>query len=333
MNKAETILRTNGWVLALACFFLPISIGLVQLFTYLAVVLWVSGCVLDRRKAFVWTPLLPWALLFVLVVAIGILTGERAERSLHKAHRLLLLLLLVAVPATLSRDPRWLKKWFLAFIVGACCLAAYDLIRIPLAWRAAVAQIASDLDPQAYREAVAFALYDQGNMRDPQFYLVALCMLLPVFFVVKDQKTRWVLLAAAVVIGLSFLLHNKRGAWLAFGCVAIAYTLCARRWKLILVLGAVALSALLVPQVRQRIANLSDEFDANHGGRLELWREAFPPFMADHPWGVGYLAVKHEDFLAYTSDVSFTVKITFTTTCSRLRRSWVGWGLRYGWPG
>jgi O-antigen ligase len=333
MNKADAIWWINGWVLTLACLCLPISIVLVQFFAYLGVLIWLACCVLDRRRAFVWTPLFTWALIFVLLVGVGILTGERAERSVHKAHRLLLLLLLVAVPATLSIRPEWIKTWFVAFVVGVSGLALYDLVRIPLEWRAAVAALPAGTEAGAYQEAVALALYDQGNMRDPQFYLVALCMLLPAWFAVKNRRVRWILLGVVVLIGVSFLLHNKRGAWLAFGIVAGGYAVGTRKWKMIIVLVAVAAAALLVPQVRQRVADLSGQFDPNHGGRWELWTKAFPPFMEEHPWGVGYLAVKHEDFLAHTSDISFTVKNHFHNNGCQIaaEMGWIGLSVWLAW--
>jgi O-antigen ligase len=98
------------------------------------------------------------------------------------------------------------------------------------------------------------------------------------------------LLAAAEILVM------KRGSWFSTGLVLIA--LGGRRllrWRRLLpVIFLLALLAVGVAPVRQRLADLRTEFTTGSGGRLAMWTEVAPVLLKAHPWGIGFRAMTSE---------------------------------------
>ena len=87
------------------------------------------------------------------------------------------------------------------------------------------------------------------------------------------------------------MLHGKRGSMLALAAVLVTMALMTRRWLLVGAMLLVGVGATVaVPQVRERIAQLPEQLNPNHGGRLTLWTRIAPPLIQEHPLGMGYKA-------------------------------------------
>ena len=338
-GKAETLREYSNYALLAAAFFIPIFIGAAEGFMYLAILLW--GILLLWKKQ----PLTIFkhpATLFIFAFAglavASIWFGEDAARSLKKSHRLLLLFAVFAVPGVLTSHHRDARRLLFAFVCGASVLAVYDIVRIPAHWLWDLNHIDQvELHGRTLEEYKWFLLYDKGNMRDPQFYMVTLLILFSFYPVYQAAHKRPMLGLMALNLA-ALLLHNKRGAWLAFLIASILCLLLSRtglgflRNKKVWAIGLVGL-VLVGAYSKNRLGDLIDEFDPNHGGRFELWSKVFIPFMEDHPIGVGYLAVKHEQLTAYTTDLSFTVKNHFHNNPLQVAAElgWAGLAIWLAW--
>jgi len=278
----------SGLLLALA-FCLPISIALAEPLAFLIIPLWIYAATRERRWSITLRcPLFGPVMLFVLMAVAASFFGVRPSVSIHKFHRLLLFLLIFVIhdvfgsmhnQSTDSGKNTGLTPFIFAFISGAVLLGAYDVIRVPL---------------QVWQGRNCF---DTGNMRDPQFYLVALSFLCA--YVLFGTYRKWPVWMAIVLTGVGLILHFKRGVWLSFllgmTCVAVFI----RKWKPVALILFCALLLLLVPQVRERLGQLHEEFQLEQGGRFALWTQVTPALLAQHPHGMGFCAMKHEDFVPY----------------------------------
>jgi O-antigen ligase len=161
--------------------------------------------------------------------------------------------------------------------------AIYDIVRVP------------------WQVAHGVSLYDTGNMRDPQMYLVSLCLLLAVLQYGAMHRRRRPLAAAIVVQGVGLILHFKRGVWISF-CLAIcAMGAWTRRWRMLAALALLIALSLFVPQVRQRIALLREVTQTSTGGRAAMWSEVAPVLLREYPQGMGWSAVTHDDLAAHAA--------------------------------
>ena len=243
---------------------------------------------------------------------------RRSERSAKKIHRLILLGGVLAIPGLLKNRPEDARRLLLAFVCGTTALAIWDVIRIPTTWIYDLQHLdpaMAKLHGHTLEEHKWFLLYDKGNMRDPQFYTFTLLVLFT-FFPVYQKLYRKPMMALIALNFTALLLHNKRGAWLALiAGVGLGVLLSrpalgflkSRKGVAMILLGVLLFGGYSA----NRWEDIRDEFDPDHGGRLELWSRVFIPFMKDHPWGVGYRALKYEDLQEYTTDLSFTVKNHF----------------------
>ena len=295
-SRVELALR---WTLLGFAFGLPITIAMGEPLAYLAVPLlgWLmirEGRRLPAVPPFVW-PLL----LFILAACATVFWSVRPAATLGKLDRFLLLGVVGAIPLAWPAGEGDATGWRLArwFMAGASLQAAWDVVGIPWAYvqagrdfaaRAAAGLVSGQAKPPT--------IFEMGNMRDPQMYLVALSLLLGWFlYRRRGASLRW-WWPALVVNAAAFILHFKRGAWLAFLASVVLMALAARRRRVLLsVLVAVA-GTLAIPQVQERLAMLKEELLVQNGGRYSLWTRVAPPMMAEHPWGMGWKAPRHEDF-------------------------------------
>ncbi len=263
---------------------LPLGITPAQTFATLAVLLWVVLAVRERDGGLRRHPLAVPVLLFSAVALFASATGLRPAHSLAKCHRLFFVWLVFAVPFAAKRAPdrtAFVDGLGLAFVGGAALLAVYDVVRIPLG---------------ALRGAW---LYGLGNMRDPQFFMAGLLLLLagrrhPL----AAARPRW-RAALAVLLAAAMVLHFKRGVWLAFMAATAFVALGQRRWRPVLVLAAAVLLLAALPPVRGRVAMMREEWTSLQGGRLDLWTKIAPRIIRDHPGGIGFAATRNEDLRAY----------------------------------
>ncbi len=298
------------WVRRLLCLhaaLLPISIAAGQVWAYLASLLFLAGA-LARPRSWPGYPLGRLVALVAAAVVLSAMLGGRPMYALAKADRLFLFAIPVAMGAMALARPADEIRPFLsrlaAFFLAGCSLKAlYDCIRIPVQhlWLRQEAI-------QPAREALAGApsfpgLFDLGNMRDPQFYAVALCLLFALWLRRADGYPRRLVLAALAINAVALLLHFKRGAWFSAGLgLFVVSVLSGRRAALFWMLLAV-LAAAQVPAVRERILLIPDEFRPGAGGRYALWTEAAPRLFEEYPWGMGWRSVRHEDLQRNSSVV------------------------------
>ena len=280
----ERIDRATRLLLLALAASLPLSIAAAQVFAYPAVALWVVRCA-RRRFAGWWRhPFARPVTMFALAAVAASAFGVRPSHALLKCHRLLLFGLIFAAAgaggADVAARRTFAARLVLAFAAGTSALAVYDLVRIPIGLQA------------------GRSLIDLGNMRDPQFFMTALLLLLPGAAALPAAVRRWrwagLLLAAGGLVW-----HFKRGAWAAFAVGATVLAAGTRRWRILLAVGAAALALLALPPTRERLSQLREEWMLASGGRATMWLRIAPGIIPDHPWGMGLGAVRNEDLVRY----------------------------------
>ncbi len=265
--------------------FLPISISVAQPFGYVAIVLW---CFLLRKGAArpFQSPFLWPVVLFVVLILFAALMGPRPEFSIPRSRRLLLLSLIFMMGLIFEHKPddprRSLLAPLLMFVVGATLLGMWDLVRVPI-------QVAQGV-----------ALYDTGNMRDPQLYLVCACIILAIW-IYRPVRVPAPLLSLIVLINvLGMILHFKRGVWISFMLTAFVVAGLTRRYRIVGAILLAIVALFLFPQTRERLHLLHEESQEGTGGRRVLWTLVAPEMIKDHPLGAGFRGLEHEDFLRYS---------------------------------
>jgi O-antigen ligase len=271
-----------------------------------------------RDKSFLQCPYFWPVVVFAVIALLSSMWGVRPEISLPKCHRLLLFLTIFMMGSAFrpDREGGW-KKARLAvvlFIVGTTLRAAYDVVRV-------VVEVGQGVK-----------LFDTGNMRDPQMYMVSLCVLLAAFIGQGPGKKQ---VPAPVALGLNaigLILHFKRGAWFSFLLSAAIMSWLARRRKIVMAVVLCAVALAFVPQVRDRLHHLKQEFSDRQGGRHVLWTKVAPAMLKQYPLGMGFKATRHEDFLPYASYVqpklnhlhNNALQITLEMGSAGLA-AWLGW--------
>ena len=278
--------RLPGWFsicLLLACFFLPITLGLTQLFTYLALVVLALSYARHRGQAAIRSSITWGAWLFAVCAILSIFTGQYFEESLSRIHRLFFLFLIPGIPYMAKQFRRELdglrlvQGMTVAYLLGVVCLACYDVIRIPV-----------------------FALqhgawFDAGNMRDPQFYVTALCLGAAGFSSLGMGLKRRGTILGGLLVAAALVLHFKRGAWFSLLSMLALWSTFRRQWKR-LVIGSLLIAVVaMLPPVQERLGNMRNEFSPQYGGRLDLWEHVAPKLIMDNPWGLGFKATQWAD--------------------------------------
>lgn len=282
------------WGLILFAFVLPLSVASETiLFCCLAV--WLCSVLRDPRVR--WKDLrsnsyLVPVIAFAVVALLTILWSVRPAETLQRVHRLLIpcvILLMGDVYRRPSSRTSGVLEPIFAFLCGCAVLGLYDLFRIP-------------------RTGLSHgALFQAGNMRDPQMYLVGLCLLLAVG--ASNIRREWIPLiwSGAALFSGGILLHFKRGVWFSIAAVFALFSLLTKAWRLSALLGAIAAVVFLIPSLRQpicqRVSDVQDLWDKDVGGRYALWMEVAPKLLPQYPLGMGYCAVVNEDFAEHTDYV------------------------------
>ncbi len=270
-------------------FWIPISIVGAQLFGYSAAVAWAALVLRRRSSAGARRSWVVPLVLFVVFSIIGALAGPDPARALRKLNRFALLAVIFAPAASLPTDDARRSDWgvrlLVAFVAGASLRAAYDVLRIGGA---------------ILRGARGIDLYDLGNMRDPQFYLSALLILLALGVARKTtcgNRLDWRRVTSFLLNAAALVLHFKRGVWLAFGIAATALCAVCRR-RILLPAAVVAAALLALPPVRSRLAAVREEWHPRASRRI-LWTQIAPALLRKYPWGVGRGVLRNEDLCRY----------------------------------
>lgn len=305
-------------------FFLPLSISVAQPFAYVAVGLWLVGLkkgrwASPRGSPFVW----PVALFFV-VVLVAALAGPRPEFTIPRSRRFLLLPMIFIMGGLFEPVVRDSRRSILApllmFVAGSSLLGLWDSVRVPL------------------EVSHGIGLYDAGNMRDPQLYLISACIILAVW-IYRPIRLPPILLTLIIAVNLvGMVLHFKRGVWISFVVTALLVTGLTRRFRILagIVIGVVILFCF--PQTRDRIDLLHEEIQEATGGRLVLWTKVAPAMLKDHPLGVGFRGFEHDDFVSYSPvylqpglnhlhNNVLQVAVDFGWLGALIWIGWMGWAL------
>ena len=310
---------------------LPVSIALSQPFAFLTapLFLWVFWHTSKERPFH--PPFTLTALTFALVVLLSIFWSIRPEQTAQKLDRLILLGVVFAIPWVVLRggtSDASTRVWRIAllFVAGASAQALMDVVSLPWAYhRALQAHEILVQTGQVSRRALAPTLYDMGNMRDPQMYMVSLSLLAGWLLYRKPgQRMGWWWLATTLNT-VAFVLHFKRGAWLAFLVSAVLLALLAKQRRIMVLVLLTVACAMALPQVRQRMGLLRDEMRIKTGGRYVLWTRIAPPMLRDYPWGMGWKAARHEDFTRYDKRIQPKLNHLHNNALQlRLELGWAG---------
>jgi O-antigen ligase len=264
-------------------FALVFSIAVAEALAYLAIALWLCSSVATRRTGLWRSPFVVPVALFAVAALLSSAFGLRPAHSLLKCHRLVLVLLIFVVedafrPERGAGRPG-VERMAGAFVLGASCLGAFDAVRVLVETRLGV------------------ALYDTGNMRDPQFYMVSLCFLSAGLAGLVAARRKLLGAGAIVLNAVGLVLHFKRGVWISFALVATGLAAALRKYRIVLALALSSLVLLAAPPVRHRMRQLGREWSEAQGGRYVLWTRVAPAVLKAHPMGVGVRALRHEDLL------------------------------------
>lgn len=284
-------LRAGEWVTPeklapVFAFSLVISISFGELFLFLSLVAWLFAERSAGLKRAARSPFFLPVLAFSCVALLSVLWSVTPARTYGRFHRLLFAGMLFVVGDVCSSE-REEAIWptLIAYCAGATTLAVYDLFRMP----AMVSRGTS--------------WPDAGNMRDPQFYMVAICLLVGMLFIRGAARWRPFMILSLLPVAAALVLHLKRGVWISLFLVLCLFAVLSRRWKVLVLMGLFAAAAFALPQVRGRVAEVRSLLDADEGGRYLLWTEVAPRLIREYPLGMGYCAPTHEDLLTYSSKV------------------------------
>jgi O-antigen ligase len=298
----------------------PISIALSEPLVYAAGPIWLYGTIRRKDAGVFRSPYFLPVALFALLAFASSLWALHPDVTLSKCHRLPLLLLVFVVGTVFGPDRAggWESagRSVILFVAGTTLRALYDVGRVSV------------------ELAYGVPLFSTGNMRDPQMYLTALCLLLALLlYPPRPGLVRSAALAlAANAVGL--VLHLKRGAWFAFGSAAAIMALAARRWKALGGIVVCAAALLLIPQIRERLVSLRDESSVRLGGRYVLWARVTPAILKDHPQGVGWAGVQYEDLQGYSRRVQLRLNHVHSNPLQvAVELGWLGLALWLWWMG
>lgn len=282
-SASNTLLRS---LLLGFAFALPISISVAQPLAYLAIPIWVAGRIRNHDRSFLRNPFFWPVVVFVGLMLLAALLGPQPAYSIPRSRRLLLAMLIFMIPTAFDlesdRPLRSLLAPLLCFVAGATCLGLWDLIRVPMELRQGI------------------ALYDTGNMRDPQLFLVSSCILLAIWIYRPIRCSVWLLGGVSLISLLGVVLHFKRGVWIAFALAICIVAGLTRRYRILAYLLIGLIFLLMFPQTRDRLSLLREEFNERTGGRKVLWTEVAPELIQQYPLGAGFRSLEHEDFASVT---------------------------------
>ena len=280
----------------------PVAISACQIFLYPVVLVFMLALFRMPRSEVPRSPMIWGLLLYMVGCIVANVVGINPVRSFEKMHRFFVFVLVFAVPwvASYRSAPgrATVRAIVLSLIAGCAVLAVVDGFRVPM------------------EMAEGVQMWDTGNMRDPQFYMVGLILLLSLRLSNQWPWSKKVFVVVLLLLAFGLLIHNKQGSWIStMASLTLLFILFGR-------LRAIAVMALCVVLVFgslegahrfgwipadmspvQRVLDLSKEDDAGRGGRKALWTKVAPQLMEDYPWGVGYSGTTFGLFRQYSVDV------------------------------
>ncbi len=314
------------WVLLAFAFSVPLSVGLSDVLIYLvALPLWVYLLIRGEPRAVLHNPQL-WPLLaFCLVAVMASALGAHPRQSLLDCQRLLMFAAILMIGETFRTGRRAsaspIVLLVVLFVAGSSLLAVRDIVKITVL------------------HAPGVPLHYRGDVRRAQFFLVAMCFLLAMTLPVRWRPRRpWLGLALAINAA-AVVLHFKRSVWLALLLSAAMMLWLSGRRKLVLALAAASvLAVVVVPAARHRLEPLWSGWSATNpespGTRWLLWTSIAPVMIRDHPYGMGYRAVRIQDIERYVPDrVEHFHHMHNNILQTALELGWAGLAVWLAWMG
>jgi len=284
--------RLEQWLRYLLVSFaatLPLA-TIAQIPGYLIVFVFGFILVRTRGRAAISMPLMSWTIgIFLVLALVASLAGVDPGYSLGKMRRFAFLLIIGAMGYAVlnGRNASFdlLRACVIAFLTGLTLHAAFDFIRFPVL------------------RSMGVKIFDTGAMTAPQFYLAGLC-LAAAMVVTKAWSVRYPPFAVALLFSMGgLLIHFKRGAWLSALLMLVLMMVCGRKWKMLILVFLIATAFAFLPVVQKRMSDLPKEFDITRGGRAHMMLEVAPALIKAHPFGMGWRAVKADDFKAVSDRV------------------------------
>ncbi len=242
-----------------------------------------------RRKQRLFFPLSAWfCLAFCIIAAVATIYGIRPSKGLPKLHKLAWFLT-IPIAASVITDYSRLRRFIIAFVTGASLLSIHVCIGNPLsAWKKL----------QSGRETdFVTSLINNSSLSDGQ--RLALAILAGILLILScrsiyREKVTWV--AVTLIITLGEIICLKRGPWIAVILCGSKLLADSIGWKRLVLYGALAFSMLLsLPPVSTRIAQIRNDIDPSHGGRMTMWTRIAPELLREHPAGVGFRSLRNKD--------------------------------------
>lgn len=282
-----------------------ISMPVARLFLSIATVGLVIDCV-RRRERFV-VPSSAWALLALICVACVVTYfGINPDKGLGKIHKLLWY---VAIPVTasLATTRERITTLFLSALYGFSIASLIVLVG-NLVSAAAIASRLSGIPGVGAHSSFANELLWLGSITKGQVMMVATSFIFALFIIgcksrvaiefgdaTKRRITLDFVALTLPIAALAEVVCLKRGSWIgllvSMGLVAFRRV---RARNVAIFVAALAAFALLVPAVRNRIANADFDSDVDGGGRLAMWTKIAPQMIAERPWGSGFRCLTTE---------------------------------------
>lgn len=288
----------------------------------------------DRRAP--WIPPAAWlAFLYVAVTVTVTLFGVNPRKGIGAFHKLLPWLQ-IPVAAMLVSSPSRLKFVLRAYTAGLVVLALHTFCAsaavviggcregLPFQVSGSLYRLLVHDDLGA--NDVMSKLIASGDMQDGQRLAIGVLAALSLLRIERIQSGRrgWVR-AALVLECIAILLTFKRGAWLFAVLMIVAAALlqssavraCGCRLKtglrqrrgLVLAILLALVAAVFVPPVSRQIRSAGADLRAwadrqtEKGGRICMWVQVTPALVRQHPFGMGFKALRSEDMQAIAPQV------------------------------
>ncbi len=198
----------------------------------------------------------------------------------------------IPIAATLVRNRQDTIQVLQAYVLGAL-VRSLDILLVRV-WEAY----------QAAEGDFLWQVIDRGSMTHGQVLLLAILAAVGLWST-GHMPYRWwaqkaVQAALLLILAVAQVINFKRGSWVVTGVMLGLFSVLNYRWKWLCGLLALLILTALLPPVQQRVLQLRDELDLQHGGRLVMWTKIAPELLRQHPMGVGFRGVQ-EDLMQETA--------------------------------
>lgn len=345
IRESEAIERNTGvLILCAGLFWLPISNAVGQIPFYLLSV-WGLVSLFRGKKtesfAKVWRSPLPWMVFaYGLMIVLSVIWSVDPGATTKKFSRLALFPMVIAIPLAVlqTKNPvRAMRQALLCFLAGVCVLAVTDAIGFPyeiFVTPEVIHKCGVSHGPRTEQctDACVTApllarFYHAGNMRDTQYYMCAVLILL----VTTTWSRAFPPLRTWPIWFASFggvLIHSKRGAWGATGVAALLWLLLRRKGWMLLLSATLIAGVSRIPAVQERFDDIWGELRPEDTGRAILWGEVAPRILAQHPMGMGYRTTSYEHLREALPNI-----YTMEDGLDHLHNAWLQTRLELGWQG